>query len=94
MNIPDQPIAMSQQIHTYTKLRQQIHHDLCIQHPEWIEANGECPTCDSYLSRLMELLDSSTRRGTNGSVAAPHHGEPSSGLKHRLHARKGDFPCH
>jgi len=27
MNIPDQPIAMSPQIHTYTELRQQIHDD-------------------------------------------------------------------
>jgi hypothetical protein len=39
----------------------------------------------------MEVLDTLTRRGSNESIAAPHHGEPSSGLKHRLHARKGDF---
>jgi hypothetical protein len=36
-------IAMSQQIHTYSELRQQIHSDLRIQHPEWIEPNGESP---------------------------------------------------
>ncbi len=47
MNIPDQPIAMSHQIHTYTELREQIHDDLRLQHPEWIEANGESPRCDS-----------------------------------------------
>jgi len=41
MNIPDQPIAMSHQIHTYTELRQQIHHDLRIQHLEWVQPNGE-----------------------------------------------------
>ena len=46
MNIPDQPIAMSHQIHTYTELRQQIHHDLQMQHPEWIEPNGYSPKCD------------------------------------------------
>src|SRR5712692_1055412 len=51
MNIPDQPIAMSPQIHTHTELRQQIHHDLRIQHPEWVEPNGESPTCDSYEAR-------------------------------------------
>src|SRR5438552_1305203 len=28
MNIPDQPIAMSHQIHTYTELQQQIHEEL------------------------------------------------------------------
>ena len=64
MNIPDQPIAMSPQIHTYTKLRRQIHADLRIQHPEWIQPNGESPICDSYESRLTELLDTLTRRGS------------------------------
>jgi hypothetical protein len=64
MNIPDQPIAMSPQIHTCTELRQQIHDDLRIQHPEWIQPNGESPICDSYESRLTELLDTLTRRGS------------------------------
>ena len=64
MNMPDQPIAMSPQIHTYTELRQQIHDDLRIQHPEWVQPNGESPICDSYESRLTELLDTLTRRGS------------------------------
>ena len=50
-------MAVSRQIHTYGELRQQIHDDLRIQHPEWVEPNGECPTCDSYESRLTEMLD-------------------------------------
>ena len=57
MNIPDQPIAESRQIHTYTELQQQIHDDLRIQHPEWVEPNGESPLCDSYEARLMELIN-------------------------------------
>jgi hypothetical protein len=65
---------MSYQIHTYTELRQQIHDDLRMQHPEWIESNGESPMCDSYESRLMELLDSFTRTGSNESDAALQHG--------------------
>ena len=65
MNIPDQPLAMSHQIHTYTELRQQIHHDLRIQHPEWVQANGSSPMCDSYEARLMELLDPLMRRGSS-----------------------------
>jgi hypothetical protein len=85
-------ISVPHQIHTYTELRQQIHHDLRIQHPEWVEPNGESPMCDSYDACLTEMLDTLTRRGSNESIAAPHHGEPSFGLKHRLHARKGDFP--
>ena len=41
---------------SYNELQQQIHDDLRIQHPEWVEPNGNCPTCDSYESRLTELL--------------------------------------
>jgi hypothetical protein len=44
------------QIHTYAELRQQIHDDLRLQHPEWIQSDGESPICDSYEARLMELL--------------------------------------
>jgi hypothetical protein len=50
------PIAASHQIHTYPELRQQIHDDLRIQHPDWVRPNGESPLCDSYEARLMELL--------------------------------------
>jgi hypothetical protein len=39
-----------------TDLRQQIHDDLRIQHPEWVLPNGESPMCDAYESRLMHLL--------------------------------------
>jgi hypothetical protein len=49
-------ITMSDQIHSYSELQQQIHEDLRIQHPEWVRPNGDCPTCDSYESRLSELL--------------------------------------
>jgi hypothetical protein len=48
---------MSHQIHTYTELRQQIHDDLRIKYPEWVEPNGESSMC------LMEVLDTLTRRG-------------------------------
>jgi hypothetical protein len=47
---------MSDQMNCYSELQQQIHEDLRIQHPEWVEPNGSCPTCDSYESRLAELL--------------------------------------
>jgi hypothetical protein len=63
---------MSHQINTYTELRQQIHDDLRIQHPEWVEANGESPKCDSYEVRLVELLDALTQRGSNETSAATH----------------------
>jgi hypothetical protein len=63
---------MSHEIQTYTELRQQIRDDLRIQHPEWVEPNGECPMCDSYESRLMELLATFTRSGSDESVADIH----------------------
>ena len=43
MNIPDQPTAMSHQIHTYTELQQQIHDDLRIQHPDWVNSMAAPP---------------------------------------------------
>jgi hypothetical protein len=71
-------MAMAHQVHTYTELRQQIHDDLRIQHPEWVQPNGESPMCDAYEARLMELLDTLTPRGSNQSIAAPH--APEQGL--------------
>jgi hypothetical protein len=66
------PVAVPHQIRTYAELRQQIHDDLRIQHPEWIQPNGECPMCDSYEARLMELLNTFRRTGSNESVADIH----------------------
>ena len=48
---------MLQQVQTCAELRKQFHDDLRIQHPEWVQPNGESPTCDSYEARLMELLE-------------------------------------
>jgi hypothetical protein len=47
---------MVHQIHTYSDLRKQLHDDLRIQHPEWVQPNGESPLCDSYEARLMKTL--------------------------------------
>jgi len=66
------PMAVPHQIHTYAELRKQIHDDLRIQHPEWVEPNGESPMCDSYESRLTEMLDAWTRKGSDESTAASH----------------------
>ena len=56
------PTPLHHQIHTYVELRQQIHDDLRIQHPEWVEPDGKSPMCDSYEARLTELLDNLPRR--------------------------------
>jgi hypothetical protein len=62
--------GIHQQAHTYTELRQQIHDDLRIQHPNWIQPNGECPMCDAYEARLMELLGPMTGKIDDESVGA------------------------
>ena len=66
------PTPLYQQIHTYEELRQQIHDDLRIQHPDWVEPGGKSPMCDSYEARLMELLDSLTRKESTQSIIDPH----------------------
>jgi hypothetical protein len=62
---------MVHEIHTYADLLQKIHDDLRIQHPEWIQQNGESPMCDSYEARLMELLGASIQSGRNETSALP-----------------------
>ena len=62
------PAVPPGQIHTYAELRQQIHDDLRVQHPEWVEPDGKSPRCDSYEARLMELLDPLIRKRANESV--------------------------
>jgi hypothetical protein len=47
---------MPTEIRSYSELQRQIHQDLRVQHPEWVQPNGDCPTCDSYELRLAELL--------------------------------------
>jgi hypothetical protein len=40
----------------YVQLQQQMHEALRKEHPEWVEPNGDCPICETYESRLAELL--------------------------------------
>ena len=53
---------MLHQVYAYADLQRQIHHDLRIQHPEWVQPNGESPMCDSYEARLLEALEAITQR--------------------------------
>ncbi len=45
------------------KLQQEIHDALRVQHPDWIEPDGDCPTRESYEVRLAELLGFASPRG-------------------------------
>ena len=66
--------GIPQQAHTYSELRQQIHDDLRIQHPEWVQPDGECPMCDAYEARLIELFDHLGPQADDDPVAP---GDPS-----------------
>jgi hypothetical protein len=72
LNLLPRPIAMFHPIHTYAELQQQIRDDLRIQHPEWVEPNGESPMCDSYETCLTKMLDTLTQRASNRAVVLPH----------------------
>ena len=66
------PIGLPHQIRTCTELLQQIHNDLRVQHPEWVQPNGESPMCDSYEARLAELFENFTRTRSDESITAVH----------------------
>jgi hypothetical protein len=66
------PMAASHQVHSYVELRQQIHDDLRVQHPEWVQPDGKSPMCDSYEARFVKLLDSLTRRESTEPIVDPH----------------------
>ena len=53
----------------YTQLLREMHEALRSQNPEWIQQDGDSPICDSYESRLAELLDlfSTNERNKNGN---------------------------
>jgi hypothetical protein len=43
-------------VRTYRELQRQLHKDLPAQHPEWIDADGNCPACNDYERRLAQLI--------------------------------------
>jgi hypothetical protein len=40
----------------YGALQREMHNALLMQHPEWVERDGNCPKCDDYDSRFAQLL--------------------------------------
>jgi len=44
------------QVTGYSELQREMHDALRAQHPEWIETDGEAPTCDYYESLFAQLL--------------------------------------
>jgi hypothetical protein len=46
----------TKEVEPYVQLQQEMREALRMQHPEWVQPNGESPMCDAYESRLAELL--------------------------------------
>jgi hypothetical protein len=59
--------AIHDQIRTYAELQQQMRDALREQHPEWIEPDGDSPTCRSYERRFAELLALFDKSGTRSA---------------------------
>ena len=62
MNRLKESLTVSHEIHTYTELRQQIHDDLRIQHPEW-SSQMASPPCVIFTRRASWHSYTLTRRG-------------------------------
>lgn len=63
-------VSMAHKLDTYSGLLQQIRSDLRLQHPDWIQPNGECPMCDCYEVRLIKLLHASRPGEPDGNSGA------------------------
>ena len=81
-------MAMAQEIHIYADLLQQIRNDLRIQHPEWVQQNGESPMCDSYEARLMELLDVLDTKGIQQKRDCDARAKTNGGAMDNLFSRQ------
>jgi hypothetical protein len=63
-------ITMAHKVDTYADLVRQIRNDLQVQHPEWIQPNGQCPMCDSYEARLIKSLPTSIPTESSDNMVA------------------------
>lgn len=55
MNTTSLP-ALAVETAPYAALQREMHDALLKQHPEWMEADGNSPTCDEYDRRLARSL--------------------------------------
>ena len=61
---------MSSKIQTYAELQKMIRKALREQHPEWMDAHGECTLCNVYEARFAKLLRILPRHATGAKVAS------------------------
>ena len=63
----------------YLQLQRDIHDALRVQHPEWIQPDGDCPIGDWYDERFAELLWRDAR--TRSAIAGRGAGKTSSRIQ-------------
>ena len=63
-------ITMAHNVDTYAGLLQQIRNDLLLQHPEWIQPDGQSPMCDFYEARLIKSLPTSIPMESSDNMVA------------------------
>jgi hypothetical protein len=61
--------ATHDEIRTYGELQRYMRNALREQHPEWVEPDGDSPTCHSYERRLADLLALFAKSGTRSAQA-------------------------
>jgi uncharacterized protein len=62
---------------SYTELQQQIHDDLRVQHPEWVEPNGQSPTLaedDSAAYVTSQQIEKGKAPGMQVQLLSENHG--------------------
>jgi len=79
-------VAGAHPVDNLTALQFQIHNDLRAQHPDWVQSNGDCPTCDFYEARLAELLEGYAVNGSDEFAAAVHRALQQAAAVNRLPA--------
>jgi hypothetical protein len=79
-------VAGSHPVDNLSALQFQIHNDLRIQHPDWVQSNGDCPKCDFYEARLAELLEGYALSRSDESAAAVHRTLQEAAFANRLPA--------
>jgi hypothetical protein len=58
---------MQKEIRTYAELQKQMRDALGEQHPDWVDPNGDCPTCRIYEERFNQQLALCAFRAESGA---------------------------
>jgi hypothetical protein len=63
---------MQKEIRTYAELEKQMRDALREQHPDWVDPNGDCPTCRIYEERFAQQLALCAKIAINRSATVLH----------------------